>query len=89
MTGKRFEIVTPKNEWVGFDIVDNQTGKEYYAGRLAQCEELCDLLETLTYTDLLIQTYEDFIEKVLKIMMKHNIQSLEKLDKVLFYERNW
>lgn len=89
MTGKRFEIVTPKTEWVGFDILDNKTGRKYYGGRLAQCEELCALLETLTYTDLLIQTYEDFIEKVLKIMMKYNIQSLDKLDKVLFYERNW
>jgi hypothetical protein len=33
--------------------------------------------------------YEDFGNSILKIMVKYNIDSLEKLDKVLFNARIW
>lgn len=100
MTVKRFEILDSASNWVGFNIRDNLTGRKYYGGRLIQCTELCDFLNEMYEKSLGSEDesmklkyekdiYQHFINDVLKILAKYEIDSLEKLDRILMEQRVW
>ena len=86
------------------EIVDRVTDKryseyEFYTGEITDLlNELSDrgdkIHELYTTRELLSlrwqkDIYERFSREVLKILMKYNIDSLEKLDQVLLNERTW
>ncbi len=83
---KRFELD------YGFGIKDNLTGRRY-----SERSDLVELLNDVNdkadrnaeLLDIDCVAQKEFVEKVLKIMRKYEIDSLEKLDLVLFHQRVW
>ena len=76
-------------------IIDNLTGFHYQGNK-----EICDLLNdesdradrNIEICDKIImekKILEQFNFDVLKIMKKYEIENLEKLDQILFYQKKW
>lgn len=95
MMDKRFHYYPFSGE-----IIDEVTGKHYYGNG-----EICKLLnqesdradrnaEMNTDEELLKlrwekDIYKNFCDETIKILTRHNVSDLSKLDHILFYARKW
>lgn len=73
-------------------VTDNVTGREYDCGMRID-DDLLELLNELDNESKKIKlernVYESFGDDVLKILRKYEINSLEKLDRILMEQRVW
>lgn len=96
MMDKRFHYY-PSGE-----IIDEVTGKRYYGNSeicklLNQESDRADRNAELLYDDSdeyrkLVwerDIYKHFVEETLNVMNKYNVKSLDRLDHILFYAREW
>ena len=96
MIDKRFHYYPFSQE-----IVDELTGKRYYGSKeicdlLNQENDRANELAEILYEDPDFRKlqweksiYENWGNEVLRILQKHNVSDLHKLDHILFYARTW
>lgn len=99
----RYEVIDINGSRDDF-IIDNVTGRRWQVEQWVSddiCRELNDLsergdriIEAFTTEELLKlkwqrDIYKNFSTKTMKILNKYEIDSLEKLDKILFEQRVW
>ena len=93
MTDKRFTMGgTNNNIWIKDNCEDNRHNK-YLLKNLNEVAYLCMILNELYDKNQKLRlerdVYESFGNDVLKILRKYEINSLEKLDRILMEQRVW